>query len=379
MHLRGWLVSSLLLIARALFPRVAFPSKAPFKCANLGFPGKLSSLGHCSHPTVSWVRRKVSASLSAGRVFLLSLVLSVSLAARPVLASSGGRISGGSDRAQSQFVYPSTRERTTLSESHHRYHSRDTRSFTPRSPRRTVAIIEHSRGGSYDGVANLGEKQSYAFILALLAAAASRPMGQLLRKITKRSSFYKVQLAYYLNGNELQSAVNHIASTSASYAKGTTDLPNVVEDVCLLALRHKEALVGADIVHRRFRRGDDSFEGKANDLLQSTSMGERTKYDRETTSGGSSRSEIGLSVDATFKTYFVLTLLFACKGPLLKIQSPSSKTHSHGLPRSAPFLEKCRKRRGPQLCPVSEDRATNSGLKAVSLLARNTPLFSSQL
>ena len=269
---------------------------------------------------VSSLLRRLSSALFASQARLLSMMALLMFTKRPVEASSGGRISGSVSGGQSSFSSPPIRERSTHSESPQRYTSRSIRSESSRVSRRTMAIIEHSPRSGYENRAVLSEGQSYVFLLALLATAASRPLGALVSQIRKRSSFYKFQLLFSFNGKELKAVLDHISATSAAYAKGVIELTSVIEELCLLALRNQDSLVGAHIAHRRFLRGESSFEMKASAMLEQESIRERAKYERETT-GGTVVQSMQTCTDEgnTFRTYFVLTLCLASKGPLFRV------------------------------------------------------------
>ena len=282
-------------------------------------------------PRLASARLGLSCAVLATRTRLISLMALLAMGTPPAAASSGGRISGSISGGQSAFSPAARRERSS-SASQQRYSGSAIRSESPRASRRTIAIIERSSG--FENRAVLSEGQSYGFLLALLATAASRPVAALVQRIRKRSAFYKIQLLFTFDDKELRAVLDQISAISAAYAEGASGLTSVVEELCLLALRNQDSLVGAHVAHRRFLRGEATFDGKASEMLQHESLGERAKYDRETTGGKTAQTTLPTnkhSVESPFRSYFVLTFLLACKGPLLRIKSHRDGLKSQGV------------------------------------------------
>jgi hypothetical protein len=164
---------------------------------------------------------------------------------------------------------------------------------------------------------------------------------------------------------ELQSMLRRISEVSTQYGGDiNAQLGLIIENLCVLQLRKKDTLVGAYVEHRRFSNGDDSFDVKASELMSEMSMKEQAKYDKQTTTqiaaeprsddggisdvfnifgkqktnakGDSKKDGVSLSI-SKFSTYFVITILLACKGPLLTVKTkdrPSRWFKSDLLPET---------------------------------------------
>jgi uncharacterized membrane protein len=282
------------------------------------------------------IKKSFSHGTTRLKLFVMTALLTFISYIQSAQASSGGRITGSHSE---KSAVPSNRGQSRENREYSRQQYSSASSYrVARVNRRTVASIEHQRGGGYSssGV-HLNVAQSYGFILTLAGLALFEPISQLLKKMSKRSSFYKFQFVFLLNSDELKDILDRISNISTKYSKDINgNLASLVEDFCVVTMRKKDALVAANIEHKRFRNADETYDAIASDMLLEASMAERAKVDRQTTDidgnshTSSMRSEASSkksnNADSSrYPTYFILTILLACKGDVLRLKSRNEK------------------------------------------------------
>lgn len=276
-------------------------------CISHLFPAVCETARSSARAIIFAIQQKARILAKKSIALSVSLLMCLLVFTRPVLASSGGRISGSCEAERSACIPQRSRSHSTRPSM---YYTGNTRGVA----------LEYRSSGS--GV-QLGRTWSALVLTALLALALAEPLSKRLKK----SSFYEFQFVYFFDDKELQSVLSSLASASSEYAS-SKNIQSLVDNVCVLLSRRRTSLVGGNIIHKKFLNGDRSYSIKACDILRDVSFTERSKFDEQTTSnvnGDSTAARASVTPPASsFNTYFVLTLLLATRGPLLRVQMAPS-------------------------------------------------------
>ena len=306
----------------------------------------------------------------------LLLVICFFFFQRPALAASGGRLAGSSSSSSSSSYKDNSRRNERRRDSWpHKSSS---------SPQYNHFLHPSRPAYSSSNTFILSTSKSYLLMLVFLLATVSKPSMTLLSRLSKTSSFLETQLVYYLTKEELSDMINSLSAISSRYTSSSSQLASVVEDICVLALRKEELLVGAYILHEKWHNGDESFESKAREKMLDVSISERSKFDKQTSSNVDGKRVIIASSSEVkkekqdFKTYFILTLLLSSKGEQLMLKD-SSSTSNPLTSRGNFFSLFKRKEKGSLLKQSANGRSVSLSRESINVLLRSIPSFLQRL
>ena len=288
----------------------------------------IKSLLASSCTTMFWQRIQVIKTMLAS--LSLSMLL---LFPFKSLAITGNKISGSSF---SESSYSTVDKREPVS----RYTPRP--STSSGSYRRSVAL--HSNRGNNIGSAEVVIQDSklnsfvfFGFLILfilkggqnvrsrddyLVESAGSSPTNAIsnpgkkkpfllsyLKKILgfETSSYHQLTLVYLLEATEKSKLLNQLNSIDSK-----DKLVNIVEEVCINILRHKDSLIAGKLKYLHAISGNPRVE----DLYHKTALQEQAKFDKKMLPDSAGTASIGDS-----SSYVVLQLLLLTTGPSMSSKS----------------------------------------------------------